>query len=123
MTVDAKEISDVFKKYFNQPNISLVDHEQLYRKKCVYARSVLVRVLQTFVGKYHIDKNFQKKKYPKDYTKADLTKAIELESNKSFGTYMFTLIKVVERNGGKIRLVKFAFPYGPPCDSKKATVV
>jgi hypothetical protein len=52
------------------------------------------------------------------YTKADLAEAMEMENNKSFGTYMSALSQVSEREGGKIRLVDFVFPCGRPCDSK-----
>lgn len=50
------------------------------------------------------------------YTRQELAKKMGLEDNKSFGTYVSHLSKVVDREGGKIRLKQIAFPCGRPCD-------
>ena len=48
------------------------------------------------------------------HTKAELAAMMNLENNKSFGTTVSSLSKIVERKGGKIRLVDMAFPCGRP---------
>lgn len=48
------------------------------------------------------------------YSRAELAEKMELENNKSFGTYVSALSKVVERENGKIRLKDIAFPCGRP---------
>jgi len=48
------------------------------------------------------------------YSRVELAEKMGLEDNKSFGTYVSTLSKVVERENGKIRLTNIAFPCGRP---------
>ena len=51
------------------------------------------------------------------YARAELAAMMEMDDNKSFGTYVSALSKVVERvEGKKIRLPDLAFPCGRPCD-------
>lgn len=50
------------------------------------------------------------------YSRAELAKAMELPDNKSFGTYISCLSKVVERKNGKIRLADMVFPVGRPSE-------
>jgi len=48
------------------------------------------------------------------YTRVELAEKMQLEDNKSFGTYVSALSKVVERESGKIQLKNIAFPCGRP---------
>ena len=52
------------------------------------------------------------------FTRTQLADKMGMEDNKSFGTYISALSKVVEREGGKIRLKDIAFPCGRPCDDE-----
>jgi hypothetical protein len=51
------------------------------------------------------------------HSRAELAIAMNLPDKKSFGTYISTLSKVVERQSGKIRLLDMVFPCGRPSDS------
>jgi len=51
------------------------------------------------------------------YSRSELAEKMGLEDNKSFGTYVSALSKVVERENGKIRLKNIAFPCGRPCNA------
>jgi hypothetical protein len=48
------------------------------------------------------------------HTRAELAEALEMENNKSFGTYISSLSKLVERENRKIRLGDMVFPCGRP---------
>ena len=52
------------------------------------------------------------------YSRAELATAMGVPNNASFGTYVSSLSKVVERQNGKIRLSDIAFPFGRPSDSE-----
>ena len=54
------------------------------------------------------------------YSRAELADKMGVENNRSFGTYVSGLSKVVDRDNGtrKIRLKDMAFPCGRPCDSE-----
>lgn len=54
----------------------------------------------------------------RSHTRAELAVTMGLPGNKSFGTYVSALSKVVERDGKKIRLPDLAFPCGRPCDKE-----
>jgi hypothetical protein len=51
------------------------------------------------------------------YSRSELADKLGIEDNKSFGTYMSALSKLVDREGGKIRLQDLAFPCGRPNDA------
>ena len=51
------------------------------------------------------------------FTRPELARMMGLEDTRSFGTYISALSKVVEREGGKIRLKQIAFPCGRPCNT------
>jgi hypothetical protein len=53
----------------------------------------------------------------KAYNRAELAAMMKLEDNKSFGTYVSALSKVIEREAGKIRLKDIAFPCGRPSNA------
>lgn len=48
------------------------------------------------------------------YTRAELAEKMDVENNRSFGTYISALSKVVKRNGKQIRLTDLSFPCGRP---------
>ena len=48
------------------------------------------------------------------HSKAEIADEMNLTNNKSFGTTVSTLSKIVEKQNGKMRLVDFAFPCGRP---------
>ena len=50
----------------------------------------------------------------KAYSRKELAAKMDMEDNKSFGTYVSALSKVTERENGKIRLMDVAFPVGRP---------
>eukprot|EP00977_Amphora_coffeiformis_P024593 scaffold16355_cov170-Amphora_coffeaeformis.AAC.5 len=52
------------------------------------------------------------------YSRAELAAKMKMEDNKSFGTYVSSLSKIVERQGNQIRLPDIAFPCGRPCENK-----
>jgi hypothetical protein len=54
------------------------------------------------------------------YKREDLAKEVGMDAtSKSFGTYISSLSKMVDKvDGGKIRLKDVAFPCGRPCDKK-----
>jgi len=54
----------------------------------------------------------------KAYSRAELARMMNMDDNKSFGTYVSSLSKIVERQDGKIRLPDIAFPCGRPCNKK-----
>ena len=51
------------------------------------------------------------------YSRAELAVEMNLPDNKSFGTYISSLSKVVERQNGRIRLSDMVFPCGRPSDN------
>jgi len=48
------------------------------------------------------------------HSREELAEALNLPNNKSFGTYISALSKVVARDNKKIRLADFVFPCGRP---------
>ena len=48
------------------------------------------------------------------YSRDELATAMKLPNNNSFGTYVSSLSKIVERKSGKIRLSDMVFPCGRP---------
>lgn len=48
------------------------------------------------------------------HTRAELAENMDVENNRSFGTYVSALSKVVEREGKRIRLSDLCFPCGRP---------